>query len=151
MTYLKPCQWRPIVSSIDLISPQQNTHLVYHIWMWKVLQNMGIVFPCHLLLQWGLMEISMNFHGFGGYLCSWRLFVLYTPPKTSLIWTPEGQGWSADSMWRLWQGNWLIWRSRPYAIYGNPCAFEGQGWSSDHPGSIICLFHSDLNSACSNT
>ena len=31
------------------------------------------------------MEISMNFHGFGDYLCSWRLFVLDTPLKTSLF------------------------------------------------------------------
>ena len=31
------------------------------------------------------MKISMNFHGFGDYLCSWRLFVLDTPPKTSLF------------------------------------------------------------------
>ena len=31
------------------------------------------------------MEISMNFHGFGDYLCSWRLFVLDTPPKTSIF------------------------------------------------------------------
>ena len=96
---------------------------------------MGIIFPCHFLLWWGLMEISMNFHGFGDYLCCWRLFVLETSPKLP-YWTPDGQGWSADSRWRLWQGDWLIWRSRPYAIYGKPCAFEGQGWSSDHPVSI---------------
>ena len=31
------------------------------------------------------MEISMNFHRVGDYLCSWRLFVLDTPPKTSLF------------------------------------------------------------------
>ena len=31
------------------------------------------------------MEISMNFHGFGGYLCSWRIFVLDTPPKPSIF------------------------------------------------------------------
>ena len=31
------------------------------------------------------METSMNFHGFGDYLCSWRLFVLDTPPKTSIF------------------------------------------------------------------
>ena len=31
------------------------------------------------------MEISMNFHGFGGYLCSWRIFVLDTHPKTSIF------------------------------------------------------------------
>ena len=31
------------------------------------------------------MEISMNFHGFGGYLCSWRIYVLVTPPKTSIF------------------------------------------------------------------
>ena len=36
-------------------------------------------------------------------------------------------------------GNWLVCRSRLYAIYGKPCVFEGQGWSSDHPGSIHCL------------
>ena len=27
----------------------------------------------------------MNCHGFGDYLCSWRLFVLDTPPKTSIF------------------------------------------------------------------
>ena len=31
------------------------------------------------------MEISMNFHGFGDHLCCWRLFVLDTPPKTSIF------------------------------------------------------------------
>ena len=31
------------------------------------------------------MEISMNFYGFGDYLCSLRLFVLDTPPKTSIF------------------------------------------------------------------
>ena len=30
------------------------------------------------------MEISMNFHGLGGYLCCWRIFVLDKPPKTSI-------------------------------------------------------------------
>ena len=30
------------------------------------------------------MEISMHSHGFGDYLCSWRIFGLDTPPKTSL-------------------------------------------------------------------
>ena len=31
------------------------------------------------------MEISMNFHGFGGYLCSWRIYMLDTPPKTFIF------------------------------------------------------------------
>ena len=31
------------------------------------------------------MEISMNFHGFEDYLCSWRLIVLGTHPKTSIF------------------------------------------------------------------
>ena len=31
------------------------------------------------------MEISMNFHGFGGYLYHWRIFVLNTPHKTSIF------------------------------------------------------------------
>ena len=46
---------------------------------------MGIVYPYHFLLWWGLMGISMNFHGFGDYLFCWRLFVLDTPPKTSIF------------------------------------------------------------------
>ena len=27
----------------------------------------------------------MPFHGFGGYLCCWGIFVLDTPPKTSIF------------------------------------------------------------------
>ena len=76
---------KAIVSSIGLIRPCRNTHLLYHIWTWKVSQNMEIVFSCHLLPWWGLMEISMNFHGFGDYLCSWRLLVLDTTPKNSIF------------------------------------------------------------------
>ena len=59
--------------------------MIYHIWTWKVLQNMEVVFPYHLLLWWRLIEISMNVHGLGGYLCCWRIFVLDTSPKTSIF------------------------------------------------------------------
>ena len=78
----------------------------------------------------------MNFHGFGDYLCSWRLFVLDTPPKTSIfghlrvkadqLTCGESYGRVIDSS--EGQGH------MPYMV--NPCAFEGQGWSSDHPVSI---------------
>ena len=42
---------------------------------------MAIVLPCHLLLQWKLMQISMIFHGLAGYLWCWRLFMYDTPLK----------------------------------------------------------------------
>ena len=88
---------------------------------------MEIVFPCHLLLQWGLMEMSMNFHGFGGYLCCWRIFVLDTPPKSSIfghlkikadqLTQGEGYGRAID----------LVWRSRPYAyIWKNMCFWRSR-------------------------
>ena len=53
------------------------------------------VFSYHPLLHWGLMEISMNFHGFGGYLCSWRIFVLDTPLKLPYLdtWRPRLISW----------------------------------------------------------
>ena len=43
---------------------------------------MGIVFPCHASTA---VRVDGNFHGFGDYLCSWRLFVLDTHTKTSLF------------------------------------------------------------------
>ena len=118
MTYLTPVSGCPLEAPLTHLSPCRNTHLFYHIWTWKVLQNMGIVFPHHLLPQWRLMEISMNFHGFGCYLCSWRIYVLDTSPVNFHIWTSKGQGWTADSRRGLGQSIWLVWWSRPYTIYG---------------------------------
>ena len=72
--------------------------------------------------------------------------MLDTPPKTSIfghlrvkadqLSHSEGYGRVID----LSEGQGHI----PYN--GKPCAFEGQGWSPDHPGSRHCLIHSDLNS-----
>ena len=31
------------------------------------------------------VRVDGNFYGLGGYLCCWRIFVLDTPPKTSIF------------------------------------------------------------------
>ena len=77
---------------------------------------------------------------------SWRIFVLNTPPKTSIfghlrvkadqVSHGEGYGRAID----LSEGQGHI----PYMV--RHVLLEGQGWSPDHPGSRHCLFHSDLNS-----
>ena len=63
------------------------------------------------------MKISMNFHGFGGYLCCWTIFVLDTPPKTSIfghlmvradqLTQGEGYGRAID----LFEGQGHIWKT----------------------------------------
>ena len=103
---------------------------------------------CTAVRGYGIFhDVSMGLEtiwAVGDYLC-------WTHPLKFHIWTPKGQGWSVVSWWRIWQDNWLVWRSRPYTLYGKPCAFEGQSWSSDHPGSRHCLIHSGLNSPwCNN-
>ena len=66
---------------IFTIAPCGKYPFIYYIWTQKVLQSIGIVFPCHPLMWWGRMEISMNFCSLGGYLCCWRIFVMDTPLK----------------------------------------------------------------------
>ena len=70
--------------------------------------------------------------------------MLDKPPKTSIFGhlkvkaeqLTQGKGYGRATDLSEGQGH------IPYME--NPCAFEGQGWSSDHPGSIHCIFHSDL-------
>ena len=87
---------------------------------------MGIVFPCHLLPQWGLMEISMVLEAIcvvGDYLCM-------THPLNFHIWISEGQDQSAVSrrgqltclkvkvIFHIWE-NMCFWRSR--LVIWPPC------------------------------
>ena len=87
---------------------------------------MGIVVPCHLLPWWGLMEISMNFHGFGGYLCCWRSFVHDIPLKLPYldIWRSRPISWlkkrarakqltclKVKAIYHIWKSM-CFWRSR---------------------------------------
>ena len=37
--------------------------------------------------------------------------------------TPRSRPWSAATGWVTCQGNWLVWRSRPYSIYGKAMCF----------------------------
>ena len=76
----------------------------------------------------------------------WRIFVLDTTPKTSIfghlrvkadqLSCSGGYGRAID----LSEGQGHI----PYME--RHVLLEGQGWSSDHPGSRHYPFHSDLNS-----
>ena len=105
---------------------------------------MGIVFP---LPPATVVRVDGNFHELPW---SWRLFVLleiicaWHTPLNFHIWISEGQGQSAELRRGLGQSNWLVWRLRPYTIYGRACAFEGQGWLSDQPCLITFTFHFDL-------
>ena len=92
------------------------------------------------------MEFSMTFPWVWRLSGQMEIICARHTPWNFHIWTPKSQGWSAVLQWRIWQGNWLVWRSKPYTLNGMPCAFEGQGWSPDHPGSRHCLIHSDLKS-----
>ena len=82
ITYLNPCWWRPIVSSIDLISPLYKYSLSLSHLDLKSTPKHGNSIP---LPPSTAVRVDGNFHGFGDYLCSWRLFVLDTPPKTSIF------------------------------------------------------------------
>ena len=98
----------------------------------------------------GLWNFPWCLQGFGDFLGGWRIFVLDTPPKTSIFGHFKGQGWSAVSWWGygraidLSEGQDHI----PYMV--RHVLLEGHGWSHDDPGSRHCLFHSGLISPWSN-
>ena len=123
---------RPIVSSIDLISPPVEILKLSCLDLKSTTeQGNSIPLPhCTVVRGYGIFhDISM------GLETIWvvgRIFVLDTPPKTSI----SGYLKVKASLLSHGEDNWLVWRSRPYTIYGKACAFEGQGWSSDHPASI---------------
>ena len=73
---------KPIGSSIDLISPLEKYSLILSHFDLKSTPNHGNSIP---LPPTTTVRVDGNFHGFGDYLCSWRLFVLDKPPKTSIF------------------------------------------------------------------
>ena len=85
MAYLSPSQGRPIVSSIDLISPQEKYSLILSRLDLTSTPNHGNSIPLLPTTAFRVDGISMNFHWCGDYLYSWRVFVLDTPPKTSIF------------------------------------------------------------------
>ena len=130
MTYLNPSQWRPIVSSIDLISPPGKMLKLSCLDL-KSTPKHGNSIPlphCTAVRGYEIFhDISM---GFGDYLCSWRLFVPRHTTQNFHIWISKGQDQSAVLQREaidLSEGQGHI----PYM--GKACAFEGQGWSSDTP------------------
>ena len=140
MTCLPPISEGQLEAPLTYLVPCRNTHLFYHIWTWKVLQNMGIVFPCHLLPWWGLMEISMNFHGLGGYLCCWGLFVHDTAlilPYLE-IWRSRPISWLKERATDLSEGQGHI----PY-MGGHVCLKVKVGHLTTLSQSLL-LFHFDL-------
>ena len=86
---------------------------------------------------------------FGDFLGGWRIFVL-AHPWNCHIWTPKVHRLISCLTLGIWQGNWLVWRSRPYTLYGKTCASGRSRLVTWPPGSRHFLFHSDPNSPWSN-
>ena len=141
-TSIKIRSWWPIYLPVrkanyrplwPILLPLWKYPFIYYIWTQKVLQFMGIVFPCHPLSWWGWMK---NFHAFPWF---WRLFVVLEnicighTPKYSIYGHPKGQVWSADLTGRPRLIHRLGLKVKAMSIHRRTCAFEGQGWSPDHP------------------
>ena len=82
-------------------------------------------------------------------ICALGKYMCLTPPKYFIFGhlkvkadqLTQGEGYGRAIDLSEGQGH------RPYGI---KWIFEGQGWSSDHPCLINCLFHSDLKICWSN-
>ena len=67
----------PIVSSIDLFSSLVEILIYFTTFGPESTPFHGNSIP---LPPATAVRVDGNFHGFGGYLCSWRIYVLDTPP-----------------------------------------------------------------------
>ena len=76
---LNSCQWMPILSSIDLYSPLVEI-LIYFTTFGP--EKYSKPWELYSLATATAVRVDGNFHefhGFGGYLCSWRIYVMDTP------------------------------------------------------------------------
>ena len=122
MTYLTPCQWRPIIGHIDLFSPLWKYPFICYTWTQKVLHTMGIVFTCHPLLLWWWMEISIHTHGLEA-ICGHGEYLYRTHPLNIPYMDNPRSRLTTDLDGRPRLIHRLGPKVKAIAIYGKTCAF----------------------------